>query len=61
MTEKKLDHKPEKPPEEKVLFLRSLPIEVKQSLSREEVNAFLYTDEWPDSLYRKLKDFLIEE
>ena len=39
--------------------LRSLPIDVKQSLTKEEVDAFLYEDVWPDSLYEKLKKYNI--
>ena len=38
--------------------LRSLPKEVLDTLTREEVKAFLYLDEWPDSLREKLKDYL---
>jgi hypothetical protein len=40
--------------------LRSLPLEVKQTLTKEEVNAFLYEDVWPDSLKGKLKDYLVD-
>ena len=38
--------------------LRSLPKEVLDTLTREEVKAFLYSEEWPDSLREKLKDYL---
>lgn len=41
--------------------LRNLPAEVVKSLSKEEMNAFLFKDEWPDSLQEKLKDYLVEE
>lgn len=41
--------------------LRSLPVEVKQKLTKEEADAFLYEQVWPDSLYEKLKDYLAEE
>ena len=50
-----------KPAPERVAFLRNLPMEVKQSLSKEEVTAFLDDQPWPDSLYDKLKDFIEEE
>jgi hypothetical protein len=46
---------------EKMQVLRSLPIEIKQSLTKEEVNAFLNNDVWPDSLREKLKDYLVDE
>lgn len=41
--------------------LRSLPQSVKDSLTKEEVDAFLYSDDWPESLLEKLKDFIVEE
>lgn len=50
-----------KPDPEKMMVLRGLPLEIKQSLTREEVDAFLYKDEWPDSLYEKLKDYLVDK
>ncbi len=44
----------------KMQVLRSLPIDIKQSLTKEEVDAFLYKDEWPDSLKEKLSDYLVD-
>jgi len=41
--------------------LRSLPVEVKQKLTKEEADAFLYEEVWPDSLYEKLKDYMVKE
>lgn len=41
--------------------LRSLPLSIKQSLTKEEANAFLFGDEWPDSLHEKLKDYIEDE
>ena len=41
--------------------LKCLPLELKKSLTIEEVNAFLFEEEWPDSLQEKLKDYLVEE
>lgn len=40
--------------------LRNLPREVLETLSGGEVKDFLYSDEWPDSLREKLKDYLEE-
>jgi hypothetical protein len=45
----------------KMNILRSLPLEIKQSLTKEEVDAFLYEEVWPDSLKEKLKDYLVDE
>jgi hypothetical protein len=41
--------------------LRNLPVEVIKSLTKEEMNSFLFKDEWPDSLQEKLKDYLVDE
>ena len=40
--------------------LRNLPKEILDVLTREEVKAFLYRDEWPDSLREKLNDYMEE-
>jgi hypothetical protein len=45
----------------KMQVLRMLPIEIKQSLTKEEVDAFLHNEEWPDSLKEKLKDYMVDE
>ena len=50
-----------KPDPAKMQALRSLPLEVKQSLTKEEADAFLYDEVWPDSLLEKLKDYLADE
>jgi len=41
----------------RVQFLRSLPLSVKESLLKEEVDAILFEDVWPDSLIDKLKEY----
>jgi hypothetical protein len=50
-----------KPDPARMEALRSLPIAVKQSLTREEADAFLYKEVWPDSLLEKLRDYLADE
>ncbi len=45
----------------KMQILRMLPLEVKQSLTKDEVDAFLYEEVWPDSLKGKLKDYIVEK
>lgn len=49
-----------KPDPVRMQALRSLPLEVKQTLTKEEVDAFLYEEVWPDSLKEKLKDYLVD-
>jgi hypothetical protein len=41
--------------------LRNLPVEVIKALTKEEMNSFLFKNEWPDSLQEKLKDYLVDE
>ena len=50
-----------KPDPVKMKVLRGLPLSVKEQLTKEEVDAFLYEETWPDSLFDKLKDYMIEE
>ena len=50
-TEKKID------PERKQAF-ESLPPNIKKRLTDEEKELFLNAEEWPDSLFDKLKEFI---
>ena len=45
----------------RVQVLRMLPREIKESITKEEANAFLFDDVWPDSLKEKLKDYIVED
>ena len=53
--------KKEKPDPQRVAILRSLPIEVKEQITGEEAEAFMYKRDLPESLLEKLKDYLVEE
>ena len=46
---------------QRMAVLRSLPTEVKQTITGEEAQAFLYNEELPESLLEKLKDYLVPE
>jgi hypothetical protein len=50
----------EKPDPQRMAILRSLPLEIKEQITGEEAQAFLYNEELPDSLIEKLKDYLEE-
>lgn len=54
-------HQGRKPDPDRVAFLRSLPVEVKQQLTGEETEAFMYGEELPTSLLEKLRGYLIED
>jgi hypothetical protein len=49
------------PDPEKLAVLRSLPPEITNTFTKEEVNAFLFEEDWPDSLQDKLKDYIVDE
>ncbi|MFT5697421.1 MAG: hypothetical protein ACI8ZB_000269 [Desulforhopalus sp.] len=53
--------KNEKPDPQRVAVLRSLPLEIKEQISGEEAEAFMYNRELPDSLLKKLEKYLEEE
>ena len=50
-----------KPDSQKLAALKSLPKETVDSFTKEELHAFLYEDLWPNSLKKKLKDYIVEE
>ena len=47
-----------KPDPERVAFLRSLPLEIKEQITGEEAAAFMAGEDIPESLYEKIKDFI---
>ncbi len=49
------------PDPDRVVALRSLPKEISESFTKEELDAFLYEDMWPDSLQEKLNAYIVEE
>lgn len=51
----------EKPNPEKMAIMRALPLAIKQQITGEEAQAFLYDKELPDSLLEKLKDYLVDD
>lgn len=59
MTEKK--QRQGKPDPERVALLRSLPLEVKEQITGEEAESFMYDEDPPASLMEKLKTYLVKE
>jgi len=47
------------PDPDRMEALRNLPKELVARLNREELDAFLFSDIWPDSLAEKLRDYQI--
>jgi len=52
---------PGKPDPVRLELVKSLPKEVLQSLTKEELKALLSDPEWPNSLQEKLKAYLMKE
>ena len=46
---------------ERKMSYDSLPPGIKESLSDEEKELFLHADQWPDSLFEKLEEFIVKE
>lgn len=55
------EEKDQKPDPQRVAVLRSLPLEIKEQITGEEAEAFMYNKELPVSLLEKLKDYLDED
>ncbi len=55
-----LKKRADKPNPERVSILRSLPLEIKEQITGEEAEAFMYDEELPESLLVKLKDYLVD-
>jgi len=51
----------QKPDPQRVAILRSLPLEVKEQITGDEAEAFMYNQELPESLLEKLKDYLVDD
>lgn len=46
--------------ERKIAF-ESLPPAIRENLSPEEKEIFLLAEEWPEELFQKLEEFIVEE
>jgi hypothetical protein len=61
MMNKKVGPRKDKPDPERMAVLRALPIEIKEKITGEEAQAFLYKEALPESLMVKLKDYMVIE
>lgn len=43
----------------RVEAFRELPEDILKKLTKEEIKAFMFEDEWPESLAEKLKDYIV--
>lgn len=46
--------------EERAAALKSLPPNIRNSMSDEEKELFLHGEEWPESLFEKLSEFIVK-
>lgn len=51
--------KERKPIPERVAFLRTLPLHIKETITGEEAEQFMFEEAIPESLYEKIKEFII--
>jgi len=56
----KMDDK-KKMNKERQIAYESLPPSLKDNLTEEEKQLFLFSEEWPESLFEKLDEFIIKE
>lgn len=45
----------------RVEVFRNLPEDILKALTKDEIKAFMFEDEWPESLAEKLKDYIVEK
>lgn len=50
-----------KPDPLRMRILRALPLQIKDKITGEEAQAFLYNEALPVSLLEKLKDYIVED
>ena len=43
----------------RVEAFRNLPEDILRTLTKDEIKAFMFEDEWPESLAEKLKDYMV--
>lgn len=46
--------------EERAVALKSLPPNIRNSMSDEEKELFLHGEEWPETLFEKLSEFIVK-
>ena len=46
---------------ERQMSYDSLPPNIKENLTPEEKHLFLTADQWPDSLFEKLEEFIVKD
>ena len=55
------ENKKKQPRPGRMEALRDLHGDIMRRLTKEEIKAFLFDEEWPVSLREKLKDYLVED
>ena len=51
----------QKPDSQRMRILRALPLQIKDKITGEEAQAFLFNEVLPESLLEKLKDYIVED
>lgn len=53
--------KDKKADKERQMAWESLPPAIRDSLTEEEKELFLYSEQWPEELFEKLDEFILKE
>lgn len=61
MNKNKAGPRNKKPDPLRVRVLRALPLQVKEKITGEEAQAFIYHEILPDTLLEKLKDYIVPD
>jgi hypothetical protein len=46
---------------ERQISFDSLPASIRETMTEEEKQLFLYAEEWPESLFDKLEEFIVKD
>ncbi len=51
--------KSKRPDNERAMALKALPPTIREQLTEEETELFLNGEEWPESMFKKLEEFIV--
>ena len=46
---------------ERIMALKALPPHIKEQLTEEETELFLNGEQWPESMFKKLEEFIVPD
>ncbi len=61
MAKRKMKNKNKKTDSEREMAFKSLPPKIREVLTEEEVELFLHAEEWPETMFEKLDEFIFPD